>query len=220
MSKSDILLLDTCDDDSVSSVKHSYWTHIILCHLKLMQSSSANPVHEAYKELTFAMDVIKKNAQQHTSQMDKIRILFLKAQQDLISGNLNTAKSQLFETHSFCLKSKQSKTEKIAFLNNMSCIFALNDECGSAMSLIHRALSLHASFCEESPLYSADYIISYLCYNAGLYLQNLGQFARSMDAFLCCLPVLQSKPRLWLRMAQVQLLTNNVFHLTSISLST
>merc|ERR1712130_932263 len=150
---------------------------------------------------TFAMDIIKKQ-QNNKSKMDKIRILFLKAHQDLISNNINRAKSQLFETQSFCLKSKQYKRQSIAFLNNMSYIFALNDECGSAMSLIHRALSLHASFCDASPLYSSDYIISYLCYNAGLYLQNLGQFARSLDSFLCCLPVLQSKPRLWLRMAQ------------------
>ncbi len=54
----------------------------------------------------------------------------------------------------------------------MSCIYGIADETGSAMSLIHRALTLHALYMDKSPLHSSDYMISYLCYNAGLYLQN------------------------------------------------
>lgn len=230
MRQEQIELLDNKDDPNVSSLKHKYWCHIIGSHLKLIEcttknsrigESNVNAVHQAYEELTKAIDLIKKKTA-NTSQWDieyKIRILFLKAHQDFIAGNVNTAKSQLFQTHSYYKNKSKDKDKKknhkkrnklyrkpneesIAFLNNMSCIYAINDECGSAMSLIHKALQLHASFWDKSPLYAADHMISYLCYNAGLYLQNLKQYSRAIDSFLCCLPVLQSKPRIWLRMAQ------------------
>eukprot|EP01084_Bolivina_argentea_P096965 174284_1 len=216
MREEDINALDKCNDTSVSSLKHSYWCHIIGCHLKLIESQtiasskssgkllSHTPVQAAYKELTKAIDLIKKNKSESNNKWDvmyKIRILFLKAHQDFISGNVNTAKSQLFQTH-IGNKTDMNSEQSILFLNNMSCIYGIADETGSAMSLIHRALTLHALYMDKSPLYSSDYMISYLCYNAGLYLQNLSEYHRSIDSFLCCLPVLQSKPRLWLRMAQ------------------
>eukprot|EP01084_Bolivina_argentea_P058971 107643_1 len=214
MKTEDINALDDCNDSTVSTLKHSYWCHMIGCHLKLIESSSSkssnmtqsSPVQAAYKELTKAIDLVKKNKQNTSWDMDyKIRILFLKAHQDFISGNVNTARSQLFQTHSYYKNAKDRVKpceQTIAFLNNMSCIYALNDEVGSAISLIHRALSLHAQFMDKQPLYSADHMVGYLCYNAGLYLQNIKEYYRSIDSFLCCLPVLQSKPRLWLRMAQ------------------
>lgn len=223
MKREYIIKLDDNNDPSVSSLKHSYWCHIIKCHLKLIECTSRNSgrngetninaVQEAYAELTKGIELIKgknktKNKQKKAWDVDyKIRILFLKAHQDFIAGNVNTAKSQLFQTHSH-YKNKDIKKnikpaeQSIAFLNNMSCIYAINDECGSAMSLIHRALWQHSKFVDSTPLYSGDHMISYLCYNAGLYLQNLKQYSRAIDSFLCCLPVLQSKPRIWLRMAQ------------------
>lgn len=226
MRSEDVSSLDVCSDPTVSSLKYSYWCRIMSSHLKLISStdprhestrsssskmSTITPIQEAYKELTAAIDLIKKQSTGGSGvwTLDhRIRILFLKAHQDYISGNINTAKSQLFQTHrhykSPSNDSNDTKPEEqsIGFLNNMACIYAVNDECGSAMSLIHRALSLHAQFMDQCPLYAADHMISYLCYNSGLFLQNLGQYARAVDSLLCCLPVLQSKPRLWLRMAQ------------------
>eukprot|EP00484_Ammonia_sp_Unknown_P015165 CAMPEP_0197052042 /NCGR_PEP_ID=MMETSP1384-20130603/26583_1 /TAXON_ID=29189 /ORGANISM="Ammonia sp." /LENGTH=81 /DNA_ID=CAMNT_0042484685 /DNA_START=1 /DNA_END=243 /DNA_ORIENTATION=+ len=78
MTQEDIASLDSSEDPAVSSLKHEYWCHIMCCHLKLIESTSKvsntggestksillTPVQEAYKELTKAIDLIKKQKQQ------------------------------------------------------------------------------------------------------------------------------------------------------------
>ena len=90
----------------------------------------------------------------------------------------------------------------VGFLNNMSWIYELEDQPGSAMKLISKALAYHARYLECEALYNVDYFECMLCYNAGLYLQSMQGYSRAIDSFLCCLPVMKSNARLWLRMGQ------------------